>query len=175
MTLIPETFQNRIHELDGATPNYSKRVNIMRVSENVGRVALETDEYLLGIVDREIMEFVFYVEPNEGTYKILRDAQERGIKYRVLAPPSFNPSMIHKKALDIQRQLIKGGTLEYRIIDSIEIFLHMSEKEASIIAFPDKDGLFDYLGFEAKDQPSLRWCRELFEYYWAQSEPVSLI
>lgn len=174
MTLIPERFQNRIHELDGATPNYLKRVNIMRVSDSVGRVALETDEYLVGIVDDEIMEFVFYVEPDEGTYKILRDAKTRGIKYRVLVPPSFNPEKIHNRALEIQIELIKAGVLEYRVIESIDIFIHMSEKEASIIAFPDEDGLYDYLGFEATDQRSLNWCRDLFEYYWAKAKPLGL-
>jgi predicted transcriptional regulator len=140
----------------------------------VGRVALEAQEYLLGLVDKEIMEFVFYVEPNEGTYNILRDAQLRGTQYRVLVPPSFNPDKIHKKALDIQAELIKADTLEFRVIESTDVFIHMSEKEASIIAFPDEDGLYDYLGFEATDTISLNWCRELFEYYWARAEPINL-
>ena len=51
----------------------------------------------------------------------------------------------------------------------------MSEKEASIISFPDENGLFDYLGFEANDVNSLKWCKELFEYYWERAKPVSLI
>ena len=174
MTLIPESFQNRIHELEDATPNYSKRVNVMRISNNVGRVASEAEEYVLGLVDEEIMEFVFYAQPDEGTFKLVEDALARDVKYRVLFPLSFNPDKIRGEAFELQSESIRAGNFEYRVIGFTDVFLHMSEKEASMISFPDENGSYDYLGFEATDAHSLNWCRDVFDYYWARAEPVSL-
>ena len=175
MTLIPERFQNTIYELEAASPSYAKRVNVMRISGNVGKVAAEAEKYVLGIVDEEIMEFVFYAKPEEGTYQLVEDALKRDVKYRVIFPKSFSPDKLHKEAFDLQAKSIKAGNFEYRVIDPVDVFIHMSEKEASILSFPDENGLFDYLGFEAKDARSLNWCKELFEYYWDRAQPVNLI
>ena len=38
------------------------------------------------------------------------------------------------------------------------------------IAFPLIDGSFDYLGFHSEDHAMLRYCQNLFDYYYEKGE-----
>ena len=63
------------------------------------------------------------------------------------------------------------GSIEMKMLDRIDVFLWMSEKEVVALAFPTLEGGFDYLGFTSKDKRALEWCGELFQYYWDRAEP----
>jgi len=39
------------------------------------------------------------------------------------------------------------------------------------LAFPTLDGEFDYRGFTAEDEQSIKWCKDLFQEYWETAEP----
>ena len=58
-----------------------------------------------------------------------------------------------------------------RSIESIDIFLAMSEKEVGGVAFPRTSGEFDYLGFTSKDSKFHKWCTDVFKHYWSLSKP----
>ena len=47
----------------------------------------------------------------------------------------------------------------------------ISEKEVAALAFPEVTGGFDYLGFTSRDEKTLKWCTELFQYYWDRAKP----
>jgi predicted transcriptional regulator len=66
----------------------------------------------------------------------------------------------------------ESGQVSTRFSDDIETFLYVSEKEA-VIAFPYSDGSFDYLGFYSKEPSMLRFCRELFDFYWENGVPLT--
>ena len=69
-------------------------------------------------------------------------------------------------------ELIQTEDREYRKHPNPGVVLHSSEKEVSILSFPLTSGEFDYLGFEAIDEVSIKWSGDLFDYYWAKSSPV---
>jgi predicted transcriptional regulator len=62
---------------------------------------------------------------------------------------------------------------EVRTRSEANIFIAMNEKEAAILAFPMENNLFDYRGFSSTDPLFLKWCRDIFEHYWATAVPVS--
>ena len=171
-TRIPTPFLNRIHELGDAEANYSKRANIMRVVEKIARIPVEAQKYSYCILDESSMELVLYSEPdenNENTDSII-EVISSGVDSRALFPSSLDKKRISSTSLKAFYDMHKLGNFEFRIIDRTELFLYMNEKY-SIISFPDSTHKFDYLGFEATDQKTLTWSKDIFEYYWRQSEP----
>jgi hypothetical protein len=55
------------------------------------------------------------------------------------------------------------------MVDDVNVYLFLSDNR-SVIAFPTSESLYDYRGFVASDDSSLRWCRELYNYYWEEAE-----
>jgi predicted transcriptional regulator len=174
LSLLPSQFVNRLHELEESQPNYSRRSNIMLVSNNVARIVLESEKYVFSLIDQEIMELVLYTSPDEGTAELFQEAVRRGVNFKVLVPDTFDPEEVHEDTLEMYAALFKKGNLDYRAVPSVDVFIHSSEKEVSILSFPDKDGRFDYLGFEAVDESTLNWCRDVFQSYWGRSKPLNL-
>ena len=39
------------------------------------------------------------------------------------------------------------------------------------LAFPTTRERFDYLGFHSTDEEPLKWCRDLYSYYWERAKP----
>jgi predicted transcriptional regulator len=68
----------------------------------------------------------------------------------------------------------KSGQLEERLLERVDTFLWVSEKEA-VLAFPSDDGKFDYRGFLCKNEDSLKWCADLFQHYWERARPVKSV
>jgi predicted transcriptional regulator len=68
----------------------------------------------------------------------------------------------------------KTGQLEGKLLERIDIFLWVSEKEA-VLAFPTNDGKFDYKGFICKDENSLKWCGNLFQHYWEKARTLESV
>ena len=58
-----------------------------------------------------------------------------------------------------------------RTLDIIPIFLAFSDKEVTGVSFPLENGMFDYHGFSSKDVKAVKWCRDVYEYYWEKAEP----
>jgi len=55
--------------------------------------------------------------------------------------------------------------------DRSDLYICMSEKEVAGVAFPYRDGRFDYLGFASEDERARGWCRDLFAHHWERAEP----
>jgi predicted transcriptional regulator len=49
------------------------------------------------------------------------------------------------------------------------VFLCLSEKEVSALAFPTLDGKLDYVGFRAQNETAIEWAKTLYAYYWKKS------
>jgi len=171
-TGIPTQFLNRIHELRDAEANYTKSANIMRLVEKIASIPVEAEEFSYCILDESSMELVLYSEQEEDDEKTesIVETITSGVDSRALFPSSLDKSRIPPESLKAFHDLHRLENFEFRIIDSVELFLYMNEKY-SIISFPDRGHKFDYLGFEATDQRTLGWCRDVFEYYWRRSKP----
>lgn len=171
---IPSHFVHRLYELEASTPNYLKRANVMIVANNVIRIAMEAEQYVISLVDEEIMELVLYTTPSEETFRFFSEAVDRGVHFTGLFPDTFDLRKVPEDALKVWRRLSQSGNFDYRAVSSVDVFIHASEKEVSVLAFPDKSGRFDYLGFDAIDRVSLDWCNDVFQYYWKRSTPLTL-
>lgn len=169
-TGIPERFLNRIHELSEATPTYTSRANIMKTVEKMEKTLFEAKEFYDNIMDQSSMELIIYSEPDRESGDQARERSERGVRSRALMPP-VDFDRIHPEALEAFTELHMSSVFEFRVLDKVPLFLQMNEKGVSLVAFPDKDGLIDFMGFEAKDEASMNWCRDVFEYYWERSKP----
>jgi predicted transcriptional regulator len=58
------------------------------------------------------------------------------------------------------------GLLNFKVLERVDLFLYVTEKEVSTLAFPNLDGRFDYWGFTSKNSRARKWCKDLFSYYW---------
>jgi predicted transcriptional regulator len=174
LSRLPSQFVSRLYELEESIPSYSKRANIMLVANNVTRIVLESERYVLSLVDEGIMDLVLYTSPDENTSRFFGEAAKRGVNFKALFPDTFDLRKVPEDTLAMYRSLFLSGNVEYRVVPSVDVFIHSSEKEASILAFPDKSGSFDYLGFEAFDSLTLNWCKEVFQYYWEHSTPLTI-
>ena len=170
-TRIPVKFLNRVNELTDAVPTYAQRANVMRSVEKIKNISLEAEKYYYSIIDNSSMNLVLYAEPDNERTDFVKNKIESGIMYRTLFPIGVEMDKIHPESLRGFIELHRSGNFEFRIIERTDLFLHMNEKEVSLLAFPDMNDKFDYLGFEATDNRSINWCNEVFTYYWNNSKP----
>ncbi len=68
-----------------------------------------------------------------------------------------------------------SGLLEERVLEKLDIYLCMSEKEVATVAFPCLDGKFDYFGFATTDKRAHKWCLDLFHHFWRDALPRSQV
>jgi predicted transcriptional regulator len=170
-TRIPVKFLNRINELADAVPTYTQRANIIRSVEKMKNISLEAEEYYNSILDNSSMKLVLYAEPDDESTNFMKNKVESGIRFRALFPMGVETDKIPQESLRGFIELHRSGNFEFRIIERTDLFLHMNEKEVSLLAFPDMNDKFDYLGFEATDDRTINWCNEVFNHYWNSSKP----
>ena len=170
-TRIPVKFLNRINELADAVPTYTQRANVIRSVEKMKNISLQAQEYYYSILDDSSMKLVLYAEPDGESANLVKDKVESGIRYRALFPSGVETGKIPRETLEGFIELHGSGNFEFRVIERTDVFLHMNESEVSLLAFPDVDGRFDYLGFEAADEGTINWCSEVFNHYWSVSKP----
>ena len=170
-TRIPDKFLNRINELAEAVPTYTQRANIIRTVEKMKNISLEAEEYYNSFLDNSSMKLFLYAEPDDERTKFVKDKVESGINFRAIFPMGVEMEKIPRGSLEGFIELHRTGNFEFRIVERTDLFLHMNEKEVSLLAFPDLNDKFDYLGFAATDERAVNWCNEVFTHYWNSSEP----
>lgn len=151
---IPPEFVCRICDLADST--YTD--DVMVAFYNVKEVMQEAEEYIWTITDQYLVD----------TIPLFREACEREVKIRNIEAKDYY--RYHYSAED--KAFNRGrttGLLEERVLERLDLYLYMSEKEVAGVAFPLPDGRFDYLGFTASDERSHKWCRDLFQYYWERA------
>jgi predicted transcriptional regulator len=161
VTGLPSKFVGRLGDLVKA----ERIEEIMAGLHSVDRMIQRAEEYVWSVTDQYLV----------STTVPLREALERGVSVRNLegkycVPPQADDSWyggLEDRAL----QRARGkGLLEERILEHVEVYLYMSEREVGALAFPLHDGRFDYLGFASEDESTRMWCEDLFEHYWERAE-----
>ncbi len=160
--LLPPQSVSRIGDLAGAT--YTN--DISDAFYKVDKVIQEAEEYIWTITDQYLM----------STYPLLREALRRDVEVRNIeardwiVSPDIRQAWQTKEAKhSIWDKARTKGLLKERMLHRLDIFLYMSEKEVAGIAFPLQDGKFDYLGFAGTNEKTLKWCTDLFQYYWEKA------
>ncbi len=160
---LPQEFIDRIGDLQNSTITDDIMVILHRVREGMK----EAEKYIWAIVDQYPL----------STVPIVREAQDRGVKIRTIepkdwiAPPEFYDirAKAEKEWVSRARRM---GLVEQKVVEEVDIFLYMTEKEVSALAFPTLDGKFDYLGFASIDERAHKWCRDLFRFYWEKADSL---
>ena len=154
VTGLPREFVVRIGELEKSV--YTD--DIMVLFHRIEQMIKEAEEYVLRMTDRYIITVV-------PTWE---EALKRGVEFRLLdpkdmvVPPEFNRGPVLGDAL-------RTGQFVNHTLESVDVFLALSEKEVAGICFPDSEGRMDYWGFHSGDPEVHRWAKDLFEHYWAKS------
>jgi hypothetical protein len=101
------------------------------------------------------------------------EAIDRGVRIRIIEPVEriLNPDLeaITSEETQALRRTRHTPLVEQRMIDDVGVCLYVSDTRC-VIALPTPDGLYDFKGFTATDESSLKWCRELFLHYWDEAE-----
>ncbi len=166
LTNLPSEFVSRIGDLAG-----SRYVDdVSDVFFGIDRVIQDSKEYVRTITDQYLM----------STYPLLKEAIERGVQVRNIEARDWIVSPTMKQAYFSEedhwvamRQAFNearaDGLIEERMLERLDVFLYMSEKEVAGVAFPLSNGKFDYLGFSSKSERVHKWCSDLFQYYWERA------
>lgn len=170
-TRVPERFLNRIHELGEAVPTYTSRANIMKTVDKMEKTVFQAEEYYDCILDQSSMELIIYAEPDQQSGDLAINMTQSGVRSRALMPDNVDFDKIHPESLKAFTELHRYSNFEFRLIESVDIFLQMNEKGVALVAFPDRENQIDFMGFEATDEISMRWCNDVFEHYWSISKP----
>ena len=150
MEALPYEYVSRIGELK----NSSYIGNVMTVFQKIQEISDEAEKYIWRITDKRLN----IIYPN------IQNAADRGVEYRRIEPETVNESPL----IEIKPP-VNPGTV--RSLESVNVFMAISEKEVGGLAFPRINGEFDYLGFTSKDPQVIKWCGDLFKHYWGLGKP----
>jgi predicted transcriptional regulator len=156
---IPSRFVKRIGEL-GASVNLENAMDFLRHAENLLK---ESSEFVWLLVDQFPM----------NSLSSIVEAIERGIQFRIIEPKEriLNPdieSLTSEEAQALSRTR-QTPLVDQRMVDDVNVYLFLSDNRC-VIAFPTSEDHYDYRGFTATDDSSLKWCEELFQHYWYVAE-----
>jgi len=158
---LPIEFVNRL----GALADSTYTDDIMVAFHNTETMIQEAKEYIWVITDQYIM----------STIPLFSKAFERRVKVKTIDPKRWVPPPKLKEGIraeDAQAvwQARTTGFIKEKMLERLDIYLYMSEKEVATLAFPTLDGRFDYLGFTSTDERMHKWCSDLFQHYWERAE-----
>jgi predicted transcriptional regulator len=174
LSRLPDMFVNRLNELESSRPNYGNKANVMNIAKNMTRVFTEAEKYVYYILDDEISKLILYPKPEPGNIdKYLKKVGE-GVSIRFLFPETVSFDRTHPEMVDMNQRLTLMGKWECRSIEKCDVFIHMTEREVSVLSFPDRNHSVDYLGFEGKSEDLLRWSLDVFDFYWSHSNPIKV-
>ena len=156
---IPTEFLKQIGELD-ASIHLNDAMGFLRYTENLFK---DSKEYVWLIVN----QFPMY------SLTTIVEAIERGVQFRIIEPREriLNPdieSMTSEETQALSRTR-QTPLVDQRMMDEVNVYLFLSDNRC-IISFPTTDGQYDYRGFTATDDSSLKWCGQLFQHYWEEAE-----
>lgn len=161
LSLIPPQYTSRIGEISEAELVNDVMVTLFDMEVMIN----EAEEYIYIIIDQMVMNM----------YKPLLEATERGVKVLIIRPKGWElPDNIAKRIgrdvlSRILNQITKGNILQMEI-EKVPVFLALSEKEVSALAFANLEDELDYLGFKSTDPATHNWCLELCNYLREHSQ-----
>jgi len=159
---LPSELLLRLGELSGCLFSDDALVSV----SNIETMIREAGEGIYTIHDQFLL----------SAYPLASQAVERSVKIKSLDPVVYQPSLpikgdVSEEDRTTLSRAFENGRLVNRKMERFDVFLWMSKKEVAILSFPSLDGTFDYLGFTSKDDRALKWCNDLFEYYWERAKP----
>lgn len=162
------------HTVKDLQPEFVKRIGELSESTYTNSVM----EFLY-FVDKTIRETKKSVWLQVDQYPLtalgsIADALKRGVNFRIIENKNMSSGpFLNLESIEDTPLLVRSRNTplsEQRTMDSTCLFLFISEDKCAV-AFQTPEGGFDYHGFTATDERSLKWCRDLFQQNWEKSEP----
>ena len=94
---------------------------------------------------------------------IVNERAKIGIDFRSVLPESIVPPVGFKPAEGVKR----------RLYPNLKVVAIASEKEA-VFGLPYLNGRMDYAQFFSEDTNFIKWCKDLFKYFWDRSKPMTI-
>ena len=159
---LPDDFKARIGEFSESV----QTTNVMEAISELESIVKESEEYLWVIINKRTRS----VRP------FVARAVERGVSIKSISPISYVPSVDVKRDIVEEDELavIKAESVgQAEVVDSdvFDVYLYLSEKSL-FISFPLEDGAFDYTGFISSNPTALKFCKDLFLYYWGKTKII---
>ena len=161
---IPREFKKRLGELSNSEYEH----NILNYIRKMEIVIKEAEEEVWLLVNQFPLNHL----------SLIVEAIERGVRIKIIEPINrlINPdleAMAPEETLALDR-MKTTPLLEQKMLEEMNVFMYLSEKNC-VLDFPTLEGKNDYIGFVSRDEKTLKWGRDLFQYYWERSEPRTLI
>ena len=93
--------------------------------------------------------------------QIATEILKKGIDVRTLLPENVTPPVGVRPIEGVKR----------RTLPNFNMVVHVTEKEAAF-GLPYLNGKMDYAQYFSKDPNFLKWCRDLYQYYWDRAKPM---
>lgn len=155
---LPKIFRASLGVLDGC----ESVKDVMAAFHNVEKMIGNAEEFVWILTDQVLASTIPY----------LKKAIERGVEFRLLMPKDYVPSNDVRELVNnpVFEKASRKRKLENRFLETIDIFLCLSENEVASLAFPQLKGGFDYTGFRTKNEVALEWSKTVFTYYWKKAQ-----
>jgi predicted transcriptional regulator len=96
-----------------------------------------------------------------GTPPLVPEALKRGVDLRTIIPTDLVLPPDFRPAEGVQRRTLPGFNL----------VVIVSDKEA-VIGLPYLNGKMDHAQYFSMDPDFIKWCKDLFFYYWTKAKPL---
>ena len=165
------------HDINRLPYEFVVRIGDLDDCRFVSNVMVSISEFESIIKEAEDHLWVIINKRTRSVRPFVAQAIDRGITLRSISPVSY----VHD--LDVKREIIEEDELlivkaedEGRVVvadtEQFDVYMWVSEKTA-LICFPLNDGSFDYTGFISKNERAIRFCEDLFDFYWKQVKILS--
>lgn len=154
---LPEPFKRSLGVLD----DFELVDDVMIVFHNIENMIKNAKDFVWIMSDQVLA----------STIPHLVDGLQRGMKFRLLMPKIYLPSEDVRNLVSnpVFETASRNKTLETKFSDEVDVFLCISEKEVSALAFLNSEEKFDYRGFKTEKSFGIEWAKMLFTHYWHNS------
>lgn len=154
---LPRQFELSLGMLEGSEAVNDVMVAFRNVEEMIGRA-----QQYVWIVTNQILV---------STLPYLTEALERGAEFKLIMPKDYNPTQSTRQIMSnpVFTKAIRANKMDLRLLERVDVFLCLSEKEVAALGFPTMEGKLDYNCFKTAKEPATQWAKTLFEYYWSKA------
>ncbi len=161
---LPRSFMGRIGELQESKP----LSGVMNTIANIGKIAQESEAFCWYMTDQPLFGEDSY---QNGMKMLGRGVSIKAIEQIGYSPPEGILTKVSDNVRSVYNEYRKKGKITDLVLPQIDFILYMNENEVGFLGFPLKDYSFDYIGFTSKDESFVKWCKDLYNYYWNLAKP----
>ena len=156
------------HALSQFPPQFRAGLGILDSFQFVSELMVSFHNIEKMIAKAEKFVWILTNQVLVSTIPYLAQEIKRDGEFRLLMPKDYLPSKEMRDLVTnpVFAKAARTNKLEMKFLDRIDVCLCLSEKEVSLLSFPNLEDRLDYLGFRGEEEPAVEWAKLLYEYYW---------